>query len=127
MGKGKRNRANRSHIDVLKKREELAKKIEKLNKKMGIKWHETLRIKIWTYLYRLKVQHISRVVYDTYLTHEKKWFRKIVYSLYAEGKLFKDFGDFHNTMSTKCAINDNEWVKYIDYDGNIVRSEFYEL
>ena len=120
MGKGKRIRANRSREDILVKREMMVKQVELLKKKMGLKWHEKLKIRFWYYTCRLKVQSISRSVYDSYLTHEPKWFRRIVYMNYAEGKLWRNFSDFHGNMITKCAIMDNDWTKYIDYDGNIV-------
>jgi hypothetical protein len=123
MGKGQRNKANRSHSEIIKHRKDLARRVELINKKTGLKWHEALMIKVWYYWHRLKIQHISRVVYDTYLTNEKKWFKKIAYMNYAEGKLWKDFSDFHGIMITRCAINDNEWTNYLTYDGNIKRGE----
>ena len=125
MGKGKRIRASRSHKDIEFKREQLAMEIELINKKMQIKWHESLRIKIYYYLCRLKVQHISRRVYDTFLTYEKKWFRRIAYTNYAEGLVFKNFADFHMVMMTRCDINNADWTKYISNKGGILR-EYYD-
>lgn len=117
----------RSRTEIMLKREQM----DKLVKERTLKWYQRLkisiknwycqlRIAIWYYTCRLKAQHISRVVYDLCLTHEPSWYRKIVYRNYAEGKLWKDFGDFHMVMITKCDIMDNNWVNYIDYDGNIV-------
>ena len=97
MGKGKRNKQQHTRADVLAKREAM----ERILKASQLTFKEQL---IWNwhfYTCRLKVQHISRKVYDLFLTQEKKWFRKMAYTNYADGKLWGSFSDFHGLMSTK--------------------------
>jgi hypothetical protein len=108
-------KSKKTRAEIMAKREIM----EKIINHMQLKWHEKLRMEIYYYVCRLKVQSISRIVYDTFLTQQSKLFKRVAYRNYAEGKLFKDFGDFHLVMSTRCDINDMDWTKFIDMKGNI--------
>ena len=79
---------------------------------------EKLKIKLYS-LNHIKINYLCNEIYGFSLMSTNKDFRKRLYVVYGEDKIFKNYSNTHLLCLTKCDIMDTDWKNYLTRKGGI--------